>query len=210
MKLRIWAIFSTSAGVSCRSRQGAVGSYSICKDSRASALCPSTKEPYNAPSQICCSELWTLCRRVAPLPYAAGVRPHIVSSRYERVAVPSPKSNWTCFLNLCIVLARNGQAWDYMSCAKSLWPTTGPSTSRARQARAPRLLSRYPSYLGRECVKAREVHDKQSPVSPSHKYQGTYRDRLDKFVDLSPTCRVHRPGKDKTGDLSSGASVGVL
>ncbi len=43
------AIFSASAGGSYRSRRGPVGSYSICKDSRASALCPSTKGPYSAP-----------------------------------------------------------------------------------------------------------------------------------------------------------------
>ena len=50
MSLKIWAIFSASAGASCRSTRGPVGSRCTCKDWRASALYPSIKGPYSAPS----------------------------------------------------------------------------------------------------------------------------------------------------------------
>jgi len=63
----------------------------------------------------------------------------IVSSTYRMLAAPSPKSSWTSCLSLCIARARNGRAWGCMPCAKSSWPTVGPSTSRARQARVLRL-----------------------------------------------------------------------
>ena len=63
----------------------------------------------------------------------------IVSSTYRMLAAPSPKSSWTSCLSLCIARAQNSRAWGCMPCAKSSWPTVGPSTSRARQARVLRL-----------------------------------------------------------------------